>query len=90
MKSLALHHQSFLNNLFEKGELRGKLSEREIWIDLESLTSFLTLSPGKTDMLQKETCCIMVVRIRVEKEVYWEGHVHTAIFKMDNQQGPVV
>ena len=32
----------------------------------------------------------MVVRIRVEKEVYWEGYVHTAIFKMDNQQGPVV
>ena len=20
----------------------------------------------------------------------WEGHVHTAIFKMDNQQGPIV
>ena len=20
----------------------------------------------------------------------WEGHVHTAIFKMDNQQGPTV
>ena len=32
----------------------------------------------------------MVVRIRVEKEVCPEGHVHTAIFKMDNQQGPIV
>ena len=21
---------------------------------------------------------------------YWEGHVHTAIFKMDNQQGLIV
>ena len=20
----------------------------------------------------------------------WDGHVHTAIFKMDNQQGPIV
>ena len=20
----------------------------------------------------------------------WEGHVHTAVFKMDNQQGPIV
>ena len=20
----------------------------------------------------------------------WEGHVHTALFKMDNQQGPIV
>ena len=20
----------------------------------------------------------------------WEGHVHTGVFKMDNQQGPIV
>ena len=21
---------------------------------------------------------------------FWNGHVHTSVFKMDNQQGPVV
>ena len=26
---------------------------------------------------------------KYSKEI-WEGHVHTAIFKMDNQQGPTV
>ena len=25
-----------------------------------------------------------------EHKILWEGHVHTAIFKMDNQQKPIV
>ena len=70
------------------GNFKENSFRKEIWIDLESLAS--DTFPGKTDMLQKETCYIMVVRIRVEKEACWEGHVHTAIFKMDNQQGPIV
>ena len=29
-------------------------------------------------------------RERTGKKGVWEGHVHTAIFKKDNQQGPTV
>ena len=27
---------------------------------------------------------------RTDSQRVWEGHVHAAIFKMDNQQGPIV
>ena len=25
-----------------------------------------------------------------DSQAVWEGHIHTAVFKMDNQQGPTV
>ena len=32
---------------------------------------------------------LMVGRVR-DSEGVWDGHVHTALLKMDNQQGPIV
>ena len=32
---------------------------------------------------------VQLLRGRDSQEL-WDGHVHTAIFKMDNQQGPTV
>ena len=32
--------------------------------------------------------CELMVAGGKDSQGVWEGHVHTAIFKMDNQQGP--
>ena len=43
--------------------------------------------PGFTDLENK----LMVARREEwEKEIVWDRYVHTSIFKMDNQQGPIV
>ena len=45
----------------------------------------------ETHRLRKRTYGCQGGRIR-GRDSYgvWDGHVHTAIFKMDNQQGPTV
>ena len=47
----------------------------------------MNLQKRKRLRLRKQThsCC-------VGRDSYglWEGHVHTTLFKMDNQQGPIV
>ena len=30
------------------------------------------------------------VRVGEDSKGVWDGHVHTAVFKMDNQQGPPI
>lgn len=83
LRVVALYHHSFRNNSFKKGNVEeNSLSEREIWLDLASLTSFLILSSfleivfqGKNQhaskkLKNKTKCCIMVIAIRTGKEVY--------------------
>ena len=41
----------------------------------------------KTHRLRKQTYGFQGGR---ESQRLWEGHVHTIIFKMDNQQGPII
>ena len=50
----------------------------------------LFIKEKQTHRLREQTDSYQGGRVAGERLGVWDWHVHTAIFKMDNQQGPTV
>ena len=61
---------------------KGKLQFQKSAIALESKTGLYTLLLSSRKHMQQD--------MHSEYSNHWEGHVHSAICKMDNQQKPIV